>query len=67
MHLHNKEGESRNNHLYAVVVQDLATHWIQSYPRVTKTSQETENSSRIPRAVVRTTHWSFANLVQKYH
>ena len=24
--------ESRNNHRYAVVVQDLATHWIQSYP-----------------------------------
>ena len=24
--------ESRNNHRYAVVVQDLATQWIQSYP-----------------------------------
>ena len=24
--------ESRNNHRYAVVVQDLATHWIQAYP-----------------------------------
>ena len=24
--------ESRNNHQYAVVVQDLATQWIQSYP-----------------------------------
>ena len=34
--------ESRNNHRYAVVVQDLATPWIQSYPR--KTSQETERS-----------------------
>ena len=33
--------ESRNNHRYAVVVQDLATHWIQSYPCKTKTSQET--------------------------
>ena len=29
-------GESRNNHRYAVVVQDLATHWIQSYPCKTK-------------------------------
>ena len=29
--------ESRNNHRYAVVVQDLATQWI----RKTKTSQET--------------------------
>ena len=34
--------ESRNNHRYAVVVQDLATQWIQSYPCKTKTSQETE-------------------------
>ena len=35
----NEEGESRNNHRYAVVVQDLATQWIQSYPCKTKTSQ----------------------------
>ena len=34
--------DSRNNHRYAiVVVQDLATQWIQSYPCKTKTSQET--------------------------
>ena len=25
-------GDSRNHHRYAAVVQDLATHWIQSYP-----------------------------------
>ena len=31
--------ESRNNHRYAVVVQDLATQRIQSYPCKTKTSQ----------------------------
>ena len=24
--------ESRNNHRYAIVVQDLATQWIQAYP-----------------------------------
>ena len=36
----------RNNHRYAVVVQDLATQWIQSYSCKTKTSQETEKSSR---------------------
>ena len=36
--------ESRNNHRYAVVVQDLATQWIQAYPCKTKTSQETERS-----------------------
>ena len=36
--------ESRNNHRYAVVVQDLATQRIQSYPCKTKTSQETQRS-----------------------
>ena len=36
--------ESRNNHRYAVGVQDLATQWIQSYPCKTKTSQETQRS-----------------------
>ena len=38
--------ESRNNHRYAVVVQDLATQWIQSYPCKTKTSLETQRSLR---------------------
>ena len=32
----NEEGETRNNHRYAVVVQDFATQWIQSYPCKTK-------------------------------
>ena len=42
---HTSEGcESRNNHRYAVVVQDLATQWIQSYPCKTTTSQETQRS-----------------------
>ena len=36
--------ESRNNHRYAVLVQNLAIQWIQSYPRKTKTSQETLRS-----------------------
>ena len=36
--------ESRNNHRYAVLVQDLATQWIQAYPCKTKTSQETQRS-----------------------
>ena len=36
--------ESRHSHRYAVVVQDLATQWIQSYPCKTKTSWETEKS-----------------------
>ena len=37
---------NRSSHRYAVVVQDLATQWIQSYPCKTKTSQEPEKSSR---------------------
>ena len=36
--------ESRHSHRCAIVVQDLAAQWIQSYPRRTKTSQETERS-----------------------
>ena len=36
--------ESRNNHRYAVVVQDLATQWIQAYPCKTKISQENQRS-----------------------
>ena len=36
--------EYRNNHRYAIVVQDLATHRIQSCPCKTKTSQETQRS-----------------------
>ena len=36
--------EPRNNHRHAVVVQDLATQRIQSYPCKTKTSQETQKS-----------------------
>ena len=36
--------ESRNNHRYAVVVQDLATQWIQLHPCKAKTSQETQRS-----------------------
>ena len=38
--------ESRNNHREAIVVQDLATQWIQSHPCKTKTSQETQRSSQ---------------------
>ena len=36
--------KSRNNHRYAVVVQDLATQWIQAYPCKNKTSKETQRS-----------------------
>ena len=36
--------ESRNNHRYALVVQDLATQWLQPCPCETKTSQETRRA-----------------------
>ena len=39
-----EESESRNKHRYAVVVQDLATQWIQSYPCKSKISQETQKN-----------------------
>ena len=37
----NEGCESRDHHWYAVVVQDLATQWVQSYPCKTKSSHET--------------------------
>ena len=40
----NDGGESRNNHRHAVVVQGLATQWIQAYPCKNKTSQEIQKS-----------------------
>ena len=46
-----EESESRNNHRYAVVVQDLATQWIQSYPCKAKSSRETpEEPNEVPGA-----------------
>ena len=66
----NEEGESRNNHPYAIVVQDLATQWIQSYPCKTKTSPETVRISQkclhpaaSPKVIYTVTHLSLAKLV----
>ena len=42
----NEGCETRSNRPYSVVVQDLATQWIQSYPCKTKTSHETQKSCR---------------------
>ena len=62
----NEGGESGNNHRYAILVQDLATQCIQSYPCNTKTSQETERSLRSfssrresPKSFAVTIHWKF--------
>ena len=39
--------KSRNHHRYAIVVHDLATQWIQSYPCKTKTPQETQKLAKV--------------------
>ena len=63
--------ESRNNHRYAVVVQDLATQWIQAYPCKNKTSQETQRSlqkflepDRNPQSFTLTIPWNSAKFVK---
>ena len=70
----NEEGESGNNHGFVVVVQDLATQWIQSYPCKTKTVQETEKSlrkflepSEKPKVIYTDNHWNLANPLMTYH
>ena len=45
-----EESESRNNHRYAVVVQDLATQWVQSYPCKSKSSLDPEEPDEVPGA-----------------
>ena len=60
------KSESRNNHRYAVVVQDPATQWIQAYPCKNKTSQETQRSlqkflepERNPEVIYTDNSWEF--------
>ena len=46
--VHSEGCASRNNHRYAVVVQDLATQWIQAYPcKNKKTSQERKELGKV--------------------
>ena len=69
-----EESESRNTQPYAVVVQDLATQWIQSYRCKTKTLQETEKSVRKffeplqkkQQLFMLTVHQNLVNLVKIY-
>ena len=70
----NEEGESRNNHRYTVVVQDLATQWIQFYPCKAQTSQETKkvqesfsNHQKSRESFTVTIHCNLAHLVKIYH
>ena len=41
-----EEQESSLPHKYAVIVQDMATQWIQRYPCKIKSAQETQRSRR---------------------
>ena len=52
--VHNEGCESRDNQWYAVLVQDLDTQWIQSFPCKTKSSQETKKLVQILRTVAST-------------
>ena len=70
----NEGSEARNNHRHAIVVQDLATQWIQPYSCKTQTSQETERglqkfSSRRKsrKSFTLTIYWHLANLVKTNH
>ena len=64
--------ESRNNHRYAVVVQDLATQWIQTYPCKNKTSRKKPreacksswNPKGSPKSSTLTIPWNSAKLVK---
>ena len=56
--------ESRNNHRYAVVVQDLATQWIQSYPCRNKNfSGNPEESTKVSRAVTEAKSYIFGQFI----
>ena len=72
----NEEGESRNNHGYAVVVQDLDTQCVQSYPcQNTDFTGDGKEFTKVPRAFTKAKsylhgqliHWSLANLVKFFH
>ena len=67
-----EEGESRNNHRCAVVVQDLATRWIQAHPCKTKDfsgdgKEFTKNflsRHRSQKSFIRTTRWNLGKHVR---
>ena len=69
----NEGCESRDNHRYAVVVQDLATQWIQSYLCETQTSYQTERKEFVKilgtghtsqKLFTLTIHWILENNVK---
>ena len=69
----NEEGESRNNHRYAVVVPDLATQQNQSVQNQNFSGDRRE-STKVPRTVAKTKsykngqfRWNLSNLVKIHH
>ena len=65
--------ESRNNHRYAVVVQDLATQWIQWYPCRTKLDRKHKGACKSSwkpigsqKSFTLTIPWNLASLVRNY-
>ena len=68
-----EESESRYNHRDALVVLDLATQWLDSYPCQTKTSQETQKSqmkflepTRKPKVIYSDSSLDLASLARNY-
>ena len=68
-----EEGESRNNHRNAVVEQDLATQWIQSYPceklhmRRRKAYENSRSRRKHRKVYVQTIRWNLEEHVKFYH
>ena len=66
----NEGCESRDNHWYAVVVQDLGTQWIQSYPVKNKDFKwDGEKFVKILGAVtqaIRHLHWEFIGILENH-
>ena len=64
-----EEGELRSSHRYAIVVQDLATQWIQSYPSKAKHFKKRReiygsfsNPKKIERSYTPTIPWNWKSL-----
>ena len=68
-----EDSESRNNHRYAVVLQDLATQWLQSHPCKPNTSKDTQKNfmkflepTRKPQVIYTDNSFELASLVRNY-
>ena len=59
----NEESESRNNHRYAVVGQDLATQWFQSYPCKTDFTRDGKVCVKVLGAVTQATSYLYTQCI----